>query len=291
MIILTAMILILLFIIFIAIALIYSRKKEDRKKEDIDKLIKKTAIWATVWLFVFIFILGIGSWYSASASFCSNCHFEKKYIKSWKRSTHKTTNCLACHQEPGVAGYLSEKLLMLKRIGIAVDAIQPRSPAAAMTSSSACLQCHENIVNSVVTSNGTRVAHKHIIEKGYRCTDCHNQMAHGKLIKPVRRPTMAECMECHNGKTAFDECNGCHVERIPLKKDLSRYAKVRPSNYNSCTGCHSTKNCGNCHKTQTPHPRSYFSDIRAHSSEASSVGKGECKVCHKGNNFCEQCHE
>lgn len=273
-------------IISAAILLIKDPKTNRQPKEQI----KKSAIWFAAWFFIFLAAVSLSFRYTSSDSYCGKCHFEKKFVQSKERSIHKDISCLSCHQRPGAIGLLQEKALLINRVLIKNKILEPEYKATRNISNYSCLQCHEELAEKVIFSRGTRVAHKHIIEKGYRCTECHNQVAHGRIVQPVRVPNMADCMTCHDGKTAFNRCEGCHSERIPVRSRIEDYNKIGQKRYNNCAGCHTTTSCSGCHKMNIPHGPEYFNDVRGHITEARSTPRETCVVCHK-DNACVQCHD
>lgn len=273
-------------IIAVGIALIKNPQSKKQPKQQI----KKSAIWFAAWLFVFLVAVSLSFRHTSSDSYCGKCHYEKKFVQSKERSVHKDVSCLSCHQRPGAIGLLQEKALLINRVLIKNKILEPEYKASRNISNYSCLQCHEDLKDKVIFSRGTRVAHKHIIDKGYRCTECHNQVAHGKLVQPVRAPNMADCMTCHDGKTAFNRCEGCHSERVPVRGTIEDYNKIGQKRYNDCTGCHTTNNCSGCHNMKIPHGPEFFNDVRGHATEARAVSRETCVICHKDNS-CSQCHD
>lgn len=288
--ILTFLFIAILFVLMIVFALIFIKPSQKKEKIDINKILKKTSIWTGVWAIIFLSFATAGSLYTSKNNFCGLCHYEKKYVNSWNKSIHKDVNCVSCHVEPGVVGFFVEKTLLLKRIAVGLDLIKRKSVVTTTTPSNACLRCHQNIMTDVVDNKGVRVKHIHIAEKGYRCVDCHNQVAHRKIVVPPKYPDMADCMECHNGSVASNDCQSCHIERIPISgRNLEDYNKIGYKQLNNCIGCHPRNSCKQCHEVQTPHPPKFFETLGGHKEEAKAVGKDKCLKCHPVKR-CLDCH-
>lgn len=277
-------------VIFMAVIVVAIISVKESQKKDPKEVLKRSAIWFGAWFFIFVVVLSLSFRYTSSDSYCGKCHYEKKFTETRDLSAHKKAGCLSCHQRPGVLGVFQEKVLLLNRILIKNKIIETKYRAKSGIFNESCLQCHEDLGRKVIVSRGTRVAHKHIIEKGYKCTDCHNQVGHGNIVQPEKVPIMEECMTCHDGKKVFNNCQGCHADRIPVRGKIEDYPKIGQKRFNDCTGCHSTQSCSGCHNMKIPHGPEYFNDIAGHAREASSIPRETCVRCHKDNS-CSDCHQ
>ncbi|HAW60381.1 MAG TPA: hypothetical protein DCW86_02785 [Actinobacteria bacterium] len=280
---------ILLVLIFIVLTLIgiFAVKPPERKEK---KGISKKHIWITVDVIVFIILLSLtmGSIYTSQPSFCKLCHFEKRYHQSWQTSPHKEATCLSCHQEPGAIGFCIEKFEMVKRAISYVKQPQREKPATTQITNDSCLRCHKKIEKKTVVRYTIRVSHKEFLEKGERCVDCHNTVAHERMILAKKYPSMDKCILCHDDRTASSDCELCHVEDIGKRpRETMDYPKVHLEEPTHCRGCHPSEACNECHGLEMPHPPGWEKG-EGHAREG-FARKDVCYRCHS-NAFCAKCH-
>ena len=171
-----------------------------------------------------------GTFYSSRPSSCSQCHVMNKYFESWKKSSHGNVGCLACHQQPGVAGFLIRNLGQLRYIPWLIRQTAfpgEAGPIRAVVSDDSCNRCHQNILGKVVKNRGLRVSHKEIVSAGYYCTDCHSAMPHKKAAFVTQYSRKDKCLQCHNGQEASGKCSLCHVDDISgISNSLKNYPKI-----------------------------------------------------------------
>ncbi len=171
-------------------------------------------------------------------------------------------------------------------------------PLRAQAAGEKCLGCHREILAGYLVKDGIRVEHAQMAKAGISCTECHNEVAHGKAVPLPKRPTMDKCTGCHKGeKGKTVDCKLCHVGSIgrsPTEKVGSwaaNHADAKTSSHgmgelSSCTACHSSRECGKCH-IQMPHPEGWPYD---HGKTAVEQKGGErCDACHL-DSFCDSCH-
>ena len=113
---------------------------------------------------------------------------------------------------------------------------------------------------------------------------------------------MVFCMDCHDQKSAANECSTCHLPEeslIPVShtldfkhnhSDLASNEDHVILNDKKCSTCHQTSFCQECHEgdnlDRLSHPLNYQF---THALE--SQGKEmECSVCHTERSFCIECH-
>lgn len=222
------------------------------------------------------------------------CHTDQKQVKTLSKSVHKDVPCMGCHQKPGVAGSLTQKLDYMRWVLNFQEADKKKYQAEIDNRS--CLRCHLEIKNQVASLRGIRMRHHDVIKAGYNCTDCHNAVAHGETVINVKRPSMDKCIGCHDGKTAGAHCELCHEDRLQkpgksgnqrrFKRDYTRLALASPKD---CRGCHNIKaECTVCHGVEMPHSKDYRQGKHAGDG---LLKKDTCFRCHRTEyEFCNKCH-
>lgn len=223
--------------------------------------------------------------------FCRSCHLEKNIYRAWTKSPHKEIDCVKCHREPGVLGYLVDQTKMAKRVcSFILSSYQ--LPLVSNIDNSSCLSCHQKISKKTVVKNAIRVRHKDFLEEGQACTDCHSAVGHQGTLKKQENPTMDKCTSCHNGKIASTKCKTCHVEKVKREVRYSRPGGIihgkdwrqthGMGNLTSCIICHSKTDCGRCH-LEMPHDQNwpYYHGKKALNND--------CLKCHV-KSFCNDCH-
>jgi len=107
------------------------------------------AVLAVVLSLVVVGIL-FGVRYTNSPEFCESCHIIKPYKDAWAKSSmgQAGVECVDCHFEPGVIGYVRGKIYSLMKLteyGTRSYDVPP--PSAELLTNSSCLQCHEPIAD------------------------------------------------------------------------------------------------------------------------------------------------
>jgi nitrate/TMAO reductase-like tetraheme cytochrome c subunit len=283
---LLGMILIILFIILTLVALIAVKPK--RKKQQPEKPIRKASVAAEILIVLMFVSLPCALIYTSQPKFCLGCHENSKEHQQLDASVHKEVHCLACHQEPGILGFITEKI---SRPNDSISFIEksvtkrPRSPVRANVTNSSCNKCHTVDKRSLI-SHTIRVSHREILEAGYKCTDCHNTVAHNKAVPQPQYPTMEKCILCHDNKTASARCRLCHVPDVGKKpRQVMDYPKIHLEPPYDCRGCHDIVKCNACHGLEMPHPRDWN---KKHPREG-FANKQACWKCHDMK-FCQECH-
>ena len=160
-------------------------------------------------------LTGASMWWTSQPSFCDSCHPMEPFVKEWAVSSHKSVNCEKCHTTPGLFGFIGGKIAGLQVVANYVKGDFTDSSFNAVVSNASCLQCHEEIMEKNIHTDGAIaivVSHKNIIESGGKCNFCHSTVAHGDAVPEGSRthPTMSACMKCHDDKTAPLKCELCH---------------------------------------------------------------------------------
>lgn len=210
------------------------------------------------------------SYYTGRESFCSYCHASRQESKSLKKTRHKDLSCLDCHQEPGISGFLRQKIDYTRWVAIALND-RDKKPGRAEVSNAACLKCHSAVAGKTISGYGIRVRHRDFLDTGAKCGDCHNSVAHPGVTKPEKSPSMDRCMVCHNGKTASAKCDECHQNDIGSSIRMARREVVKTGviavSWNFCYRCHEEQRCTSCHGVTMPHPPNWVSEV-AHAKPA-----------------------
>jgi hypothetical protein len=165
-------------------------------------------------------VSGFSFWWTSQPSFCGKCHPMQKFIDAWEVGPHKDVTCEKCHVTPGLFGFIGGKIAGLQVVMNYVRGNYEDYSFNAAVGNAACLQCHEGIMSKNIHTTGAMdvlVSHRNIVENGAKCVGCHSTTAHGESV-PVgsqTHPTMATCMQCHNGSVAPVRCSLCHVSGEP----------------------------------------------------------------------------
>lgn len=265
-----AILLLILLVLIVAVSLIGAvrRSKEQRlrvRREQPHRVPQRTKLrlallWSGVGFLVILFFLGLG--YSSEPRFCNRCHVIGDYYQSWTQSTHKKVSCLACHQEPGLLGFVGKRIEALQNLELFVVGGYPETLDASVANE-VCARCHKSDISETRRAEGLIVSHKELVEARYRCSDCHSGLAHenSKVAKHTSR--MGICLTCHDGGEASRECSLCHYDDVDaIPKRLEHFTKADIDLEETCEECHPKqkprpvpvakpanfdKLCGKCH--------------------------------------------
>ena len=165
--------------------------------------------------------------------------------------------------------------------------------------------------------------HAQHTQLGIECATCHRNMDQVDLAGPDQMPKMADCMSCHDGVKAANECAVCHTHLTELRPAshtsewLHRHnAEVRVEEKN-CAACHGASDCQECHEgailvgtlekpadhfatfgpTSDPNASQWLILKRVHQLDyrynhgLDARGKTQdCQACHEPATFCVDCH-
>jgi nitrate/TMAO reductase-like tetraheme cytochrome c subunit len=233
--------------------------------------------------------------FTAQNFFCGTCHEMREHYRTWKVSSHKDTDCVACHISPGVYNMLKTKVAALEEVYVHFtedkgfkeieEGIKAHVPDVN------CKQCHQDTQNLIVY-HSLKITHKDHWNRGTQCIVCHSRVVHGPRAEYKNTPTMETCRTCHDGKKAPDECSVCHTTlgtRATSTFDPKWVAAHKidvQQNENKCKKCHPQDFCNNCHTSAKLHDSNWFG---IHDREAQK-NIGKCQTCHK-ERYCTDCHE
>ncbi|MDO8886201.1 cytochrome c3 family protein [Candidatus Oleimmundimicrobium sp.] len=283
-------------------------EKREKKGKNRALMIKKPflktgflAIVISVIIFLAIVVLTVSlitvTTYSGVSQkiFCRTCHVIRNEFDALKKSPHKDVPCLSCHGSPGVFGF-SFRMADGLQNGLSYVFKTYKEPIVSEVSNDACLRCHYDIKRRLAVNNAIQVSHKEFLDTGYKCSDCHNTVAHGDVIAQPKMPYMDKCTACHNNKKAPTTCGLCHMEKMKREvRTPGPWAITHGptwerthgmGNLTTCIICHETEKCERCH-IEMPHPESW-PYIHGDEAKKGSIGD-DCCNCHL-NSFCEDCH-
>lgn len=181
-----------------------------------------------------------------SPEFCASCHYMEPYVQNWKTSSHNDVNCIECHAEPGVGGYLERKTRLLGeviRYAVGAYSTQPH----ARLSDEQCLGCHEQetLERTQTYSEEIPFSHEHHYEDAsrgvqLRCNTCHSELVQGSHMA-VDQST---CVDCHfMGRPASEPLSGCEGCHGPPKDKI----QVDGVTFNHSDYAQSDVDCLTCH--------------------------------------------
>jgi cytochrome c nitrite reductase small subunit len=135
---------------------------------------------------IFGVLLGVGLYtfgYAKGAAYltndpsaCANCHEMREQYESWLKSSHgKVAVCNDCHTPPGLLPKYATKALngFLHSLAFTSDRFPDEiriTERNFRVTESACLKCHEDIVQSIRGARGTR--------GDVSCIACHASAGH-----------------------------------------------------------------------------------------------------------------
>ncbi len=164
-----------------------------------------------------------------------------------------------------------------------------------------CTMCHKDPDNAVpyprITTYIAKFPHsKHVSDK-LTCEKCHAGVSKSENIFDKHLPNMASCVTCHADMDKKDYCYTCHGKEENLKPDdhflawQKEHGIVSAMDANSCTQCHTTAYCIDCHQKDNldheVHPLNY---VNNHGMYAKG-NKDNCYTCHEELAFCVDCHQ
>lgn len=166
----------------------------------------------------------------------------------------------------------------------------------------------------------------HVEDMGLECMECHEEASTSDRLTTGLLPDMDQCLACHDGDTAPNECEVCHTRgddpasytwqptpgllfphRIHAGKEVvcsrchpdvaafKALAPHVPPEMGRCMDCHSTPltdaGCYDCHASlEGKLPASHGPDwSRTHGLFAQGASDEGCAMCHQQSD-CESCH-
>ena len=133
-----------------------------------------------------------------------SCNFCHKFDKAKKNAVgvNFERNCKACHQEKDLQEL--DHSILLRNLN--------QSKHAAMKNCSACHKVKKKNIVPLKTAARPwgKFSHRpHTIRMD--CSTCHKKIKDAiGLGRSFKTPPSKTCVDCHNGRKAFDTCVGCH---------------------------------------------------------------------------------
>jgi hypothetical protein len=211
-------------------------------------------------------------------------------VDTWSESVHAKASCQSCHVKPTFVAQAGFDARMLGEFYLAVVARSRTPKLFSAPTNSACEACHMDL-RTVSPSGDIRIPHRaHVSVLKVKCVRCHEFLVHEKSPEGNNRPRMAECLTCHNGRTAKRNCSACHTNKsLPPSHRAPDWTIVHPLKQKEidCAKCHKWTSdwCAECHRLR---PRSHVAKWRTLHGAQVKLHRN-CEVCHDGP-FCVRCH-
>ena len=207
------------------------------------------------------------------SEYCGSCHTMKPYYESWEKSSHADVECVECHSQRGVGGWIQLRRDLGRMARVERSGAQPDLDI--QIADEFCLRCHTKAHNikegeSLIIPHGLHDA------AGLDCASCHGGAVHGDAGEGPAQMTHDTCIACHEGIIADEEsCMKCHKS-----VDLAETANmIIPHD------THSFMSCGSCHGPQAP----------PEARQAFDMGHDQCVQCHEDiisdPDSCTTCHK
>lgn len=230
--------------------------------------------------------------------FCDSCHEMDFHYATWQASTHgPSATCLECHTEPGVRGFIAEKVRGAEQLAAHISGnYAVPIQIIVRVKNEQCLACHPDAGSIQDTTIDAR--HDVHLAQQVLCADCHSRLVHNRPDQTRTMP-IEQCDGCHQkhtnspmvGKHATLTCTQCHVgDNYSTVVTACESCHEVPANH--VAGIHS--NCSTCHS-----PMGWEDARFDHSSFplTGTHGDLQCEACHANGVFqgtsplCESCHQ
>ena len=250
-------------------------------------------------LFSVLIVGGAGfQWVNSQPWFCNSCHEMNYYYNSWQKSTHgSVARCLDCHAEPGIQGFITEKVRGAEQV-VAHFSGNYTLPIKIIlrVKNNQCLACHPEA--PTLADKTIEVRHDIHTTNNVLCADCHSRLVHALPDQPkvIQRDQCESCHKAHpaslmTGVHLTLNCSQCHLNGKYQQQDAK------------CESCHDTPSghtaginngCDYCH---TP---AGWKPAKFNHSTFPLVGNHQglpCEKCHLNGRFqgtspeCEFCHQ
>lgn len=253
-------------------------RRWDRRTAKALKAIGVVAVCLVVW--------GSFGYSTQRSQMCYGCHDKQDlHSKPFKNSAHKDAQCSACHE----GGTLVNRAIFgtPRRLAHFISAVATDGkPTTVFTPlpNSGCTSCHKDVRKTMqvdASGNLVKVAHKHPLDAGMRCTDCHAFA--NNAVSSIHDTGMQSCLSCHNNVNQSADCNLCHIgdPTAPrTRKPSPKYARTQATTAD-CYRCHDPRPCDSCHGIRMPHQSEH--------AEEGRKGWKRCLKCHEMG-MCESCH-
>jgi hypothetical protein len=227
--------------------------------------------------------------------------------------------CADCHPDALSSRSSLDLLIPGEDRCTACHPVDRRDPDKAATPAARCTACHpgfqpgQPVARAAVPRPNLKFDHRAHRARGIDCRACHGDLSAVDLATRDQLPSMALCLDCHDGRRASDRCVTCHLAdaggRIqtrytqgPLEPSGSLRGDAHDLGFRLdhraaaeggqayCESCHRKEECLECHdgvmKPLDFHAADY---VQVHAIEARR-GSPDCTACHRLQTFCVGCH-
>jgi len=160
-----------------------------------------------------------------------------------------------------------------------------------------CKQCHTNTeapgVAPRVTGLAQKFPHQTHVGEGMDCASCHGST---EKAEP-RLPDKLLCRSCHETASNLTDCAVCHAESERMRpvshvnEWKSFHATAAHQDQADCAGCHTQKDCQDCHAGDNVRPRVHRLNFRFDHGVEARGKELNCASCHEDAGFCQSCHQ
>ncbi|AGL02330.1 NapC/NirT family cytochrome c [Desulfoscipio gibsoniae] len=124
--------------------------------------------------------------YTSTPEFCAKCHYVKRYVVSWEKTSHKDVNCLQCHEPSGPLAKLHSKsrglnYYLMDKTGDFSDVMIK----AAYINERNCFVCHIDLNKEhpdTVKLDRAEFDHLKSTKNDESCLNCHRDVGHSTDI-------------------------------------------------------------------------------------------------------------
>ena len=172
------------------------------------------------WFSLIIIVLGGGlgvaylvRYSSTNEKGCARCHPEQ--LDLWSKSKgHPAaeTSCFQCHSK-GLE-IIPKQWNIIKHTRDQL--VPPEYLADDVLTTQRCLDCHPEVLDLGYKAKKKVInfTHRYHFGEGLICVDCHRTTGHEYLTGGTNRPSISECLECHQrefeGPPKSQKCLNCH---------------------------------------------------------------------------------
>jgi hypothetical protein len=263
------LVLLVLLIVGIASYVFYLMSARGRLDMLLDsRTVRRGNPWPTrVLVLIIVIAIPLGVHVSnTQPSTCSACHGDAIH-KRLATSVHAEVNCIDCHGAQGIMAPFTNTVTYASwSWAYYVEGRRPTTASTfqAQVSASKCLDCHKSITSGVTEVGGIRVRHSDFLKPSVSCEECHGNVVHSSATN-VTRPSMNQCLPCHDGKIASADCIVCHKKDVTQTKtaaaQMQKNKITTVMRWDSCYACHEPKPCLTCHGVMMPHPPGWGPNI------------------------------
>jgi cytochrome c nitrite reductase small subunit len=267
-------------------------------------------------LVAMLFITAAGISVTSNPRFCIVCHDMQPEYNAWKKSSHSQITCYACHVKPGLVNLIEDKVFVgLPTVVSEItnnyhSPINKGSKVSVEMSNESCLVCHDEIKRKITPSAGLKMNHKPHLQRGIKCTVCHNRVAHRDVknyegeqkvkIDPVINDVFKGVLQPkepdYPDHIKMRYCRRCHTNPENRDKELmAHYPQLKDLDIpTSCTTCH--PNNFNF-KPPSHWVAGYFpyqlpgGKRNSWHSKGAKIDKKYCLSCHDEKKLCYGCHK